>query len=382
MNLGHIGQTYRIIIRKESLLLVVLFTVFTAFRAEAQGNDQNFLSLYYIEGQVHSGFVIQHHPEMLVLTDGFFPIWEFSLIRQTTGKSCCHYLRNFPQIGITYRYNNFGGSEYLGVSHALMPFLNLQLSGRQDSGIWFRIGLGAGLLTKKFNPVSNYRNLAIGSHLNAAVEFQLFLRRMLNRRVYLKAAVSMMHLSNGTIQTPNYGLNMPSLSAGLGLKLNNKEIVFNKPDTIFSRKGRNHFRLMASTAVKQIYRYWDEYFAVYIIHASLSHYYNHTNEFQIGLDAVYDESTRFLLEQAEKPAAKLTEVVKLGVSAGHGWSFERVMIWVNLGYYLRNPYDQDDPFYNRLGISYDFSKHVFFGLNLQAHWAKAEFLSAGLGVKL
>lgn len=342
----------------------------------------NRFSYLFLEGQAHGGFVINHHPEMRVLTNGYFPVWEFSVVNQTHGKSDCSYLRNYPQNGVTYRYTDFGGSELLGDAHMLIPFISFPIVRHPHAALDFRVGIGAAWVSKKFDPYQNYRNLAIGSHLNAAVGFQLNARWFVTSRTYLLTSAALTHISNGTIRTPNFGINIPTLSAGLGWKLNANEIDYLRPKEAITQRGRQHFRLQGSMAVRQIRRHWNEDFMVYIGTAVYSRFYNDVNQLLLAVDAVYDEATKYELERVDAPVDDIMDVMKIGVSLGHEWSFARLSLFMNIGYYVFNNLDSDALIFNKLGVNYEIAGHLFMGVTLQTHWAKAEFFSAGLGVKL
>ena len=192
----------------------------------------------------------------------------------------------------------------------------------------------------------------------------------------------MLHVSNGTIKTPNYGLNIPAAFVGIDWKINKKEVKYQKPELLPEKKRKINLRIMGSLATKQISRQWDMDFMVYIGTMILSGYYNNTNRLLIGVDGVYDESIKYILKRKEKPTKELMDVAKIGVNIGHEWTFSRMSIFMNLGYYVHNNYENDAVLYNKIGVNFQILKFVFVGVNLQAHWAQAEFLSFGLGFNL
>ncbi|HZK08823.1 MAG TPA: acyloxyacyl hydrolase [Bacteroidales bacterium] len=346
----------------------------------AQEKQSRFIDRLSIESKINYGFIILHHPEMWALTDGYFPIVEASLLLQTDGRRNSQYQRHYPQIGLTYFYSDFGGSEPLGVMHALVPNMRLPLLRRDKIQITFGVGLGVAYLTKKFDRIENYQNLTIGSHYNAAVNFQLKTTLRLNSQLRVSAGISMTHVSNGTIKTPNYGLNMPALFAGLEYKITRRPIIFVKPEQIKKMRGKVNVRIGAAMALKENNDVWDKEFRVYIGQVSVGGYYNNTNRLLLDVDAVYDESTKYAMEADGVPVDKYEDVVKGGISLGHEWTFDRLSLLMNLGVYLYNAEYTDEQFYNKLGVGYRFTRYTYASVTLQAHWAKAEFLSFGLGI--
>jgi hypothetical protein len=357
------------------MLMLLLPTII-----QAQEPRSRYIDRLSIEGKIHYSFIIPHHPEIWALTDGYFPIVEASVLLQTDGRRDCQYQRHYPQIGITWLYSDFGCSEPLGVMHAVVPNIRLPLLRRDKIRITFGVGVGVAYLTKKFDRIENYQNLTIGSHFNAAVNFQLKTTLRLNSQLSASAGISMMHVSNGTIKTPNYGLNMPALFAGLEYKITRRPIVYVQPEQIKKLKGKVNVRVGAAMAIKENNNVWDQQFRVYIGRVSVGGYYNNTNRLLLDVDAVYDESTKQIMEAEGAPVENYEDVVKGGISLGHEWTFDRLSLMANLGYYIYNTEYTDELVYNKLGVAFRFTRFTYASVTLQAHWAKAEFLSFGLGI--
>jgi len=348
----------------------------------AENPRQSFYSLLYLEGKAHYGFLISHHPEMWALTTGYFPTYEISLVKQTTGRKCSSYYRNYPMIGLSYWYSELSGSEYLGQVNAVIPFIDLPLVKKEKTVLDFKIGLGVGHLSKKFDRLYNYQNQAIGSYVNAAVNFQLRLRLQMSRRTFFNAGISFLHLSNGTIKTPNYGLNIPNVFAGLTVKLNKKPVNYQVPEVLIKNKGKINFRLMGSMATKQENKQWDEDYLVYMVNALISGYYNNSNRILFGIDGIYDESSRALVELEGDTLTRISEYSKYGLSIGHEWVFSRIAFNFCMGYYLYNPDETNTEFYDKMGLNFFITRNILIGLTLEAHYARADFLSVGLGINL
>ena len=374
-----IHKIYISIVSLQAFLGLVLLLWLPAV-IHAQEARSRFIDRLSIETKVHYGFIIPHHQEIWALTDGFFPMVETSLLLQTDGRSNSQYQRHYPQFGLTYLYSDFGDSEPLGVMHAVIPNLRLPLLRRDKVRITFGVGLGVAYLSKKYDRLENYQNLTIGSHYNAAVNFRLKTSINLSQQLSANAGISMTHVSNGTIKTPNYGLNMPALFAGLEYKITRREVHFLKPEQIKKLKGKVNVRIGAAMAVKENNDVWKQEFRVYIAQISLGGYYNNTNRLLLDVDAVYDESMKYAMEAAGVPVDNYEDATKGGISLGHEWTFDRISLLAHLGYYVYNAEYADELVYNKLGVVFHFTRYSYASVTLQAHWAKAEFLSFGLGV--
>lgn len=370
---------------KTNLLTALFATIYIfafAFAGYTQTEKNKFASTLYLEAKVHYGFIIPHHTELWALTNGYFPTWELSIVKQTDGRKPYQYYRNYPQLRLSYLHSDFGGSESLGVMNALLPNIHLPLISKKNFKFSFGIGLGIAHLSKKFDRIVNYQNLSIGSNYNAAVKFELSMQFTLKPQLQINTGLSMLHLSNGTIKTPNYGLNIPAAFVGLDWKLSSKKIIYQKPSDLPQNRGKINFRIKGSVASKQIINVWDQDFRIAMGSMVLTGFYNNINKIRIGVDGIYDESEKYLLEKEDKATDDWTDITKIGVNAGHEWTFSKISMYVNLGFYVYNNNDDDTVLYNQLGINYNFLKFVFAEINLQTHWAKAEFLSFGLGFNI
>lgn len=364
----------------KSKLIALLCICLSGSGVFPQGASQPFGTNLFIETNLHQGFIIPHHQEMWRLTDGFFPSYEFSLVRQTLGRNSSMYLRNNPRLGITYRYSDFGGSDYLGVAHSAMPFISLELLRTRRMLLDFRVALGVGYLTNKFHRTENYKNRAISSHLNASVNFQVKANWQVSQVTDFTAGLSMLHLSNGTTKTPNYGLNIPGVFAGFNFRMNRAPINFLQPDTLILNKGKTNFRLFAATGLKEVIDHWEEMFRVYTGEMAVTHYYSNINRLLVGVDITWDESSIPALESQGDTTRNAKELSKIGIVVGHEWVFSRLAMTFSLGHYLHNKNRSDKSLYNKIGLSYFLTRNIYTGITLKSHYAKADFLVLGAGL--
>lgn len=169
---------------------------------------------YYIEYRNGYGFLIPHHLELNPLQTHFTST-EVSVGYLSYGRQRWEYAYNFPRMGLSLWYSGYNNSEYIGKAFALHPYISFPIAGTTSSRLAFRLGVGIGYLTNPFDPVTNYKNIAIGSHFNAAINLKLEYQHKLNEYVVVNGGIDFQHFSNGSFKTPNYGLNSPSVSLGV-----------------------------------------------------------------------------------------------------------------------------------------------------------------------
>lgn len=362
------------------LLLLCLLLVSVNVNGGEKGRTA--LSSYSLGVDVHYGFVIAHHPEMWALTDGFFPSYEFSLLKQTNGRRAWQNLYRYPQIGISYRLSTFGGSNYLGREHSLVPFIIFPIVKKPKFQLGFKTGIGIGYLSKKFDRLENYKNLAIGSHFNASISFELKCRFKLSDRMYFNAGISMHHLSNGTVKTPNYGLNIPGFFGGLTFKLNKEPVNYLVPDSLPNNKWKKNFRMMFWIASKQVDENLNDQFMVYVGTADFSQYYCNSMRYLIGLDVIYDESVQYTLIQEGEEVTNNKETIKVGLNIGHEFVLDKLSLYFALGMYVHSIDKTNGNIYDKIGVNYAITRNLTIGVVLKAHYAQADYLSVGIGFNL
>ena len=187
-----------------------------SFLGMAQTQYKLFSSNMIIEGKIHYGFLYTQNLELEIF-QAHFPAFEISVMEKTYGKHKWERAYNYPLIGVTLFYSTIGNNKWLGNAYAMMPFINFPLYEHKKLSVGFRIALGLGYVTKPFDRITNYKNLAIGSNLNAAVNLMFELRYRVNHYLTFSTGISLQHFSNGSLKLPNYGLNAPLLNVGAAL---------------------------------------------------------------------------------------------------------------------------------------------------------------------
>ncbi|MBC8462435.1 MAG: acyloxyacyl hydrolase, partial [Deltaproteobacteria bacterium] len=254
-----------------------------------------YTSNIFLEGKIHYGFLYAHHLE-LELFNAHFPAFEISIQKQTYGKHKWERAFAYPIIGFTCWYSGLGNSPYLGQAIGLMPFINFPLYRHKDFFIGFRFALGAGILTKKFDRLENYKNTAIGTHLNAAVNLMFEARYRINTWLTASAGISLQHFSNGSLQMPNYGLNAPTINNGLAYwpVRKNREIGdrFYPPTEPYSAVIQQYIEVNVGGTIgyKNMEAVLGQNFIVFHLYENTFYQISRKSKVGIGLDLSYDPS--------------------------------------------------------------------------------------------
>ena len=355
-------------------------------RSVAQFDYKLFTSNLIIETKVDYGFIYAQHLE-LQLFNGHFPAFEFSMEKQTFGRQSWERAYNYPILGMTFLYSPLGNNPILGSSFALMPFINFPLYKTKAFTFGFRFSLGAGYLTKKFDRINNYKDIAIGSHINAAINLMFEARYRLSEYFTLTGGVSFQHFSNGSLKTPNYGLNVPLVSIGLAFKpvRDNKDIGdrYIAPTEPFSTTIRNsiEFNIGGALGYKNMTSELGHNYFVYHFFENTFFRVSRKSKVGIGLDLSYDESQKKILEMSDNPVSSPFQILRSGVNAAYELMLGKLGFITNLGIYLSGKEKTNGPLYEKLCFQYGFSKNFFAHVLLKVHFGRADYVGWGFGYK-
>ena len=338
------------------------------------------------EFKLHYGFLWSHHLE-LDRFQAHYPAFEFSIQKQTWGRHRWESEYAYPLIGVSVWYSGLGGFEEIGSVVAVYPFINFPLVRDQVQSFNFRLGLGLGYLTNRFDRLENYKNFAIGSHLNVAGSLYFEYRRIWGRMVSLSVGMGLTHFSNGSIKTPNYGLNI--LTANLGIS-----IFLGRPNPLgssmilpelypFEFDGRRYLEanFAFSLGTKDMTQQLGQRFMVYLLTANLMKRVSYKSKVGVGLDVSYDASDKSILAWRGDPVDNEWQVFRPGFNLAYELMISRLSFLFQYGFHLAGKERKEGDMYQRLTIKFLLSEHFFANIALNSHFGKADYIGFGVGYK-
>lgn len=337
---------------------------------------------FILSAQGHYGYIISHRNNISHLIKGHIYGGEISYIFRTTGKEQWEQIHRYPELGICALHMYLANPKQLGTLEALYPYTNIRLNKLKRS--WklnLRLGVGLSYLTKPFNRLTNYKNNAIGSHLNGFVNLRLSYAVMLSKEWRLDAGVGLTHASNGAMATPNLGLNMATISAGLGYAFGNKDLVYKK-DTIPKCKHGIVPMFIVLGGMRELEQPDGPKYLAFGAELNVYKTLNYKNRLGLGVEAAYNNTTK--VEYADdsifNPGFK--DIVTIGAKIAYEFKFNRVSLPVEFGYYIYNKKPSYGMIFHRIGIRYMVTKHVLANITLITHWARADYFEWGIGYVL
>lgn len=360
--------------RLKLLSLFLTICLCTSLRAQdAPTHD------FMISAQGHYGYIITHRNNIGHLIKGHIYGGELNYIFRTNGKQAWQQVHRYPELGVCALHLYLANPEQLGSLEALYPYTNIRLNKVTRS--WklnLRLGVGLAVITKPFNAKTNHKNNAIGSYLNGFVNLRLGYAFMLSKTWRLDAGLGLTHASNGAMETPNLGLNMATINLGVAYAIGNKDIQYKK-DTIPKCSRKWSTSLIGVMGARELEQPDGPKFLVYGLQLNGYRVLNYKNKIGIGIEAGYNGATRRRFENDSLFNKTYSDVATLGVKAAYEFTFNRIVLPVEFGYYLHNEEPDYGIFFHRIGVRYMITKHVVANVTLLTHWARADYFEWGAG---
>jgi hypothetical protein len=335
-------------------------------------------SIFGIQVGARYGFLFPHRSSMEHLVQGHTHSFELGATFQMDGSSQWHHANNLPSVSFALSYMDFGNKEVLGTGYGVRIISYLPYFRKNGWSIGSSLGAGVGYTTKKFDQQTNPKNNAIGSHLNALVNFGVKAEKQF-KRSSLALEVNMTHLSNGAYKLPNLGMNLPL--AGIQFTQYLNQLNFNEGEvksvdvpklSATMNRWSWHTQLILST--KQIYPTHGNNYGV----VSLTNFTQYTisSKYKIegGLDLIYNQS--IIRDQPGDYGAEKN--AQAGLYFAYIRSLHHVDLLLAMGRYVYNPLNPDGMWYHKLGARVRLTARLQANIVIKAHWARADYFEYGL----
>ncbi|WP_113617456.1 acyloxyacyl hydrolase [Chitinophaga flava] len=353
----------------------------------------------FIELKLHTGGHIYNGEDMASVLEHGYQALEVRMAWMSTGKQVWQRALNYPSYGIGFYTGNIGNSTILGNPSGIYGFFYAPFHRRKRHH--FEAGLALGLTydLNTYNPETNPLNNAISSKLdvyfNASATGVLRLSELFDF-VY---GVDLTHFSNGRTHTPNLGLNMAGVHAGLRVHYNTiRNIVVQQIDPNYEApirptllrdplpkvKHTNELSIYGAFGVVQIDNSSgvDAYYGTASLVLDWNHKYTHVCSFGAGLDGFYDGSLGWGYARQYGKVTSLDKML-MGAHIGHAVHLQRFDLVTQVGTYLWRRDGTKGDWFLRLGIRYNINKYGFVQVGLKTqNGAAADWIEWGGGGRL
>ena len=354
-------------------LLMGLMIFFKSFIAQESKNNFGAAVNY------HFGFISPHNVLVNEIIKGHAQITELSFYQQTDGEKQWQRYFNYPKLGISAMYINSGNPISLGNIYGVFPYIDFPLNHWKIT--WnLKFGYGIGFIEKPFDRKTNYKNLAIGSHINALIFMNSHWNFPITERINLSTGVSLTHFSNGSLKRPNLGINIFSLNAGVSYCFGN-QITTNEPTDEKREKEISH-SVLATVGLKEIDPIGGNKYMVYNTSYNLLKVITNKSSIGIGADFSYNTSLEQLVVRLQHEDKGKLSNFNAGISGIYAMDIGKISMMFQTGGYVYRVYKQDNVVYTKIGTRYRFTDKLFFNLSLKTHFFVADFIEYGIGYRI
>lgn len=323
------------------------------------------------------GFLIAHRPVLVPLQQTHVTGFEMSISRSSNGKEEWEKDFLFPEKGLTIAYFNLGNPERLGYGVAIYPYLDFPLSKKKDNRFVFRYGIGLGWVEKIFNSESNYKNAAIGSHLNGVIHFDLHYEKYLPASSRIELSAGITHYSNGAYELPNLGINVSTINIAY-TKFFGDKVVFLKNNLSKNGIRKPEWNVYGGVGAKKIYPPGGKKYNAGVLSFIKTIPIKRKNSWGIGADLFFDNSLAARLQSRGETLKGNSDNLRLGIYGAYEIHVGKTGLVFDMGFYLYSRWKEDGNIYHRIGVRQYFN-HVFLCMNLKTHYARADFVEFGIG---
>jgi len=356
---------------KYQLLLVLLLLFINQY---AQEEYQPF----GVKETFHYGFIAPHRPIVNEIVEGHTKAYEISFFKQTSGKKQWQQLYNYPKLGISLIYLDLANPEELGNSFGFYPYLSFLITDQKIS--WeMKFGYGIGYIEKAFDKKDNYKNLAIGSSLNALININSQLRVRLMEGLNTSFGLSILHFSNGSFKRPNLGINILSLNLGVAYSFGKTQDQFQ--NEITERERRWVKNASFAIGVKEIAPIEGPKYFVSSYSFNLMNTRSNKSSFGVGADVFYNSSLTHLIAQDSNQTQTSWDNFRGGVVLIYSLDFGKFSTLFQMGGYVLAKEKSSGMIYHRVQTRYAINDQLFFNLGLKTHYVVADFIEIGLGYR-
>ncbi len=333
---------------------------------------------------VMGAFIVEHTAKINHLTRTHPTGLEGKVEWQTTGRQPWHAAWRYPKTGVAVAYYDFH-NPVMGRCVSLSPYATKYIYRSAVQQVHFRLGVGVAYFTNPFSIGDNRKNTIVSTPLNAAIHFRFEYSRRLSPHLDAEGAFTFQHYSNGAFSKPNFGVNMPTLSAALSWHRTRWVPAPAPRQLAVLPAGQRRWFVDLATSVG--WRQWGVYdrkrYLVNGVHAQVGRRLNLKNNLTAGVDYFYDRS--LVVQRVADTlgnANPAVDVRKVGAVVGHELLLGRLAFNWHLAWYVYAPYRSATPYYQRIGLKYMITPGLFGCVDLKAHRGSADVVEWKMGWRI
>ena len=362
--------------------ITVLIPWFLGGIVSAQERDST--SLFSIGAKVHRSFIIQHTQKLSREITASNP-WmiEADLNWHLRKQHTWEYCHCYPRTGMSFVYTNFDLPRILGSAFSVYAFIEPFVRADRRLNFSIRFGLGPSFLTRVYDEETNPDNLFFSAPISFIAVLNAGANYRLSPHLTLRVAGNYNHISNSGYSEPNLGMNFPSLSMGIDYSFREIDLPLREPEgSGYIPEKKHRIDVTAGLSAKPTTSgLHEKRYPVYVLGVNYSHAVGRILALNGGLEWVNDRSIYKSLRENNivNENGSHPDHNRAGMLVGIDWLFGRFIFYQHLGIYVYSPVKAKSKVYQRYGLNFMISRHVFAGVNIKAHGQDADFMDLRAG---
>lgn len=369
---------------KKIIILVIALGTLTGAYGQKERNFSLFLENVFSQGDVlqTNDFVRGMNQKGIPISD--FTASDTRIGWQTRGTQQWHHLHNLPYYGMGFYNSLFSHKEEIGHPTALYFFFGGPISSKQKYSFDYEFGFGLSSNWKPYDEIENPFNLAIGSYMNAFIDLKMGFSWYLGKKFTLNAGLRATHFSNGALRHPNSGINLAAPFVGLRYDFVSREDLANSAPTPNLDTPTDEFNVSIVLGERSVKKTNTPNIKKVSLKSLSIGYLKPTQgvfRYGLGFDVGLDENRGITVSDDSVVLAPKKEQLFLGVAPIGQFRANRLALQAAVGCeVLSEGKLVKNQFYQRIGIRYYLSKHLFAGIAIKAtNFSKADYIEWSLG---
>lgn len=329
----------------------------------------------FVSVNTNFGLILPHHNSFYYFVGGSFFSHHIQVGVHSSGNKQWQKEKKYPDMGIGLFYSNLGGNETLGNASALYSFFQASIFDFNKAGIKYDFSLGLCRSSNPFDIQNNLYNIAIGSKYNAFVKFGLGAYFMLSPKIRFSPGISFVHFSNGASAMPNKGINIINMKSALSYSFNNEKYK-GEAKSFEPNLYLHQFYATLSAGYHENLKPEGNKFFVSSLALDYIYKPKNKNGFGAGIDFFYDKANQAVDAAVHEESSK--RVFYSDIHASYFMYYGRTVFFAQIGPYIIKPAAPIGVF-TRIGLKYNFAKHIFGNISLKTYFSNADFIEWGIG---